>query len=136
MKEPNIPTLRAFSRQLKNFLHLFDTMGGTRPVVVIQNNIGNTYSSTLVVAATTTKQDRKKKMPTHYLIRGNAAFDEPSVIMLEQIRTIDKERVVGYLGKITAKDMLGVDRALMVSLALEHFKGAVVKYIVKEGDDT
>lgn len=52
--------------------------------------------------------------------------------MLEQLRTIDKNRVIGYLGKITAKDMLGIDQALVLSLALEHLGNAVVKYIVKE----
>ena len=110
--------------------------GGTRPVVIIQNNTGNTFSSTLVVATTTTKLDRKKKLPTHYMVKGNPAFDAPSIILLEQIRTIDKERIVGYLGQISSKDMLGIDRALMISLSLEHLKGNIVKYIVKEGDNT
>ena len=52
--------------------------------------------------------------------------------MLEQLRTIDKNRVIGYLGKITAKDMLGVDQALVLSLALGHLGSTVMKYIVKE----
>ena len=105
--------------------------GGKRPVVVIQNNIGNVHSPTLIVATITTKQD-KRKYPTHYPIKENPAFTEPSVIMLEQLRTIDRNRVIGYLGKITAKDMLGIDQALVLSLALEHLGNAVVKYIVKE----
>ena len=110
--------------------------GGTRPVVVIQNNTGNTYSTTLVVATTTSKIGRKKTLPTHYPVMDNPAFGEPSIVMLEQIRTIDKERVQSYLGKIAPKDMLGIDRALLVSLSLERFKGAVRKYIVKEGETT
>ena len=105
--------------------------GGKRPVVVIQNNIGNVHSPTLIVATITTKQD-KRKYPTHYPIKENPAFTEPSVIMLEQLRTIDKNRVLGYLGKIPPKEMLNVDKALMLSLALQQYTGTVVKYIVKE----
>lgn len=85
----------------------------------------------MIVATITTKQD-KRNYPTHYPIKENPAFTEPSMIMLEQLRTIDKNRVIGYLGKIAAKDMVGVDRALILSLALERFGNAVVKYIVKE----
>lgn len=105
--------------------------GGKRPVVVIQNDMRNTHAPTLIVATITTKAD-KRKFPTHYLVKENAAFDEPSTIMLEQLRTIDKNRVLGYLGKIPPKEMLNVDKALMLSLALQQYTGTVVKYIVKE----
>ena len=105
--------------------------GGKRPVVVIQNDMGNTHAPTLIVATITTKAD-KRKFPTHYLVKENAAFDEPSTIMLEQLRTIDKNRVLGYVGKIPPKEMLNVDKALMLSLALQQYTGTVVKYIVKE----
>ena len=105
--------------------------GGKRPVVVIQNDMGNIHAPTLIVATITTKTD-KRKFPTHYLVKENAAFDEPSTIMLEQLRTIDKNRVLGYLGKIPQKEMLNVDKALMLSLALQQYTGTVVKYIVKE----
>lgn len=105
--------------------------GGKRPVVVIQNDMGNTHAPTLIVATITTKAD-KRKFPTHYLVKENAAFAEPSTIMLEQLRTIDKNRVLGYLGKIPPKEMLNVDKALMLSLALQQYTGTVVKYIVKE----
>lgn len=105
--------------------------GGKRPVVVIQNDMGNTHAPTLIVATITTKAD-KRKFPTHYLVKENATFDEPSTIMLEQLRTIDKNRVLGYLGKIPPKEMLNVDKALILSLALQQYTGTVVKYIVKE----
>ena len=59
-------------------------------------------------------------MPTHYLIQNNPAFSEPSVVMLEQIRTIDKKRIEGYLGKATRSEMLGIDKALIASVALQH----------------
>lgn len=94
--------------------------GGTRPVVVIQNDIGNKHSTTLIVATVTTKIRKKEQMPTHYLIQNNPAFSEPSVVMLEQIRTIDKKRIEGYLGKATRSEMLGIDKALIASVALQH----------------
>lgn len=91
--------------------------GGKRPVVVIQNDVGNTHAPTLIVGSITTRVD-KRKLQTRYLVEENTAFDELSMIMLEQLRTIDKDRVLGYLGKISLKEMLNVDKALMLSLAL------------------
>ena len=105
---------------------------GYRPVVIIQNNTGNKYSPTVIVAAISSKVDAKAKLPTHYLLKAESGLELPSLVLLEQLRTIDKNRVIGYLGKITAKDMLGIDQALVLSLALEHLGNAVVKYIVKE----
>ncbi len=89
--------------------------GGSRPAVVIQNNTGNRYSPTLIVAMITTKT--VKELPTHYLFR-NSALDEMSIVLLEQVRTIDKSRVRGYLGKATEKEMTGIDKALRISLSL------------------
>ena len=92
--------------------------GGIRPVVVLQNNIGNKHSTTLIVTTVSTKIAKKKKMPTHYVIENNMAFKQASVVLLEQIRTIDKKRVKYYLGKITSEDMALIDKALAVSLAM------------------
>ena len=94
--------------------------GGLRPVVVIQNNIGNKYGPTLIVAMVTTKTTKKPGLPTHYLIRNNDAFAEPSIVLLEQIRTIDKKRIKSYLGKTTEKELLGIDKALIKSLSLGY----------------
>ena len=94
--------------------------GGMRPVVVIQNNTGNKHAPTLIVAMVTTKSTKKENLPTHYLIKDNEAFSEPSVILLEQIRTIDKKRIKSYLGKTTKKEMLGIDKALLRSLSLKY----------------
>lgn len=106
--------------------------GGRRPVLVIQNNKGNIYSPTLIVAAITTKFSKKRNyFPTHYIIRENSAFTGPSMIMLEQIRTIDKDRVIGYLGKVSRKDMTGIDHALMTSLSLNK-NSVTVKCIVTD----
>ena len=93
---------------------------GKRPVVVIQNNIGNKYSTTLIVAVLTTRTRKKLKQPTHYLIRQNPALTEPSLVLLEQIRTIDKRRIKAFLGKATEQEMQGIEAALLKSLALNR----------------
>ena len=92
--------------------------GGVRPVVVIQNNTGNRHSPTLVVAVVTAKTRKKTKQPTHYLIRNNPALSRPSLVLLEQLRTIDKQRIIKYLGRVTRKEMRGIDAALRISLDL------------------
>lgn len=68
--------------------------GGYRPVLVIQNNIGNQYSPTVIVAAITSKP--KLKMPTHVLIREMKELEKDSVVLLEQLRTVDKQRLADY----------------------------------------
>ena len=70
--------------------HIGSEQGGKRPVVVLQNNIGNRHSPTLIVATVTTRTEKKKNQPTHVLVDFNPAFEEPSMILLEQIFTIDK----------------------------------------------
>jgi len=65
--------------------HIGSEQGGKRPVVVLQNNIGNRHSPTLIVATVTTRTEKKKKQPTHVLVDPNPAFEEPSMILLEQI---------------------------------------------------
>lgn len=92
--------------------------GGVRPVVVIQNNTGNKHAPTLVVATITAKTRKKTKQPTHYLMRNSPALSRPSMVMLEQLRTIDKQRIIRYLGKATRREMRGIDSALRVSLDL------------------
>ncbi len=93
--------------------------GGIRPVVVIQNNIGNTHSPTMVVAPVTTKIDKKKNQPTHCLISKNQAFNRPSMALLEQVRTIDKERVDRYLGKVTQEELRSIRKAAIISMDLD-----------------
>ena len=68
--------------------HIGSEQGGKRPVVVLQNNIGNRHSPTLIVATVTTRTEKKKNQPTHVLVDSNPAFEEPSMILLEQIFTI------------------------------------------------
>ena len=77
--------------------HIGSEQGGKRPVVVLQNNIGNSHSSTLIVATVTTRMEKKKNQPTHVLVDSNPAFEEPSMILLEQIFTIDKSRIERFM---------------------------------------
>lgn len=94
--------------------------GGSRPVVVIQNNMGNKHSPTLIVAMITSKNIQKKQLPTHYLLKNNSALDETSIVLLEQLRTIDKQRIIEFLGRVSKNDMLGIDKALIRSLSLNY----------------
>ena len=96
--------------------------GGTRPVIVIQNDTGNKHSPTLIVATVTTRIRKKENMPTHLLIKDNPAFREASVVQLEQIRTIDKCRIDNYLGKVTPHELMAIEKALSISLAMEQLK--------------
>ena len=90
--------------------------GGIRPVLVLQNDIGNLYSPTTIVAAVTAKQT-KKKLPVHTPISA-CMLRTDSTLLLEQIRTIDKCRLQAYLGSINQKEMRDIDRALKLSIGL------------------
>ena len=92
--------------------------GGTRPVLVLQNNDGNFYCPTLIVAPITTKL-KKLNMPTHCCFEKVRGLPEPSMVSLEQIKTIDKSRVQKYLGKMTREQMREVEDAIRESLGME-----------------
>ena len=103
--------------------HIGSEQGGKRPVVVLQNNIGNRHSPTLIVATVTTRTEKKKNQPTHVLVDSNPAFEESSMILLEQIFTIDKSRIERFMGYSSKAEMLRIDMALLVSLALNVLSG-------------
>ena len=95
--------------------------GGIRPVLVIQNDIGNKYSPT-VIAAAITSQINKAKMPTHIeLAAKDYGLNKDSVILLEQIRTIDKRRLREKIGRIDDGLMASVNNALSISFGLGGF---------------
>ncbi len=92
--------------------------GGIRPVLVIQNDVGNKYSPTIICAAITSKMN-KAKLPTHIEIEaGKYDMDKDSVILLEQLRTIDKKRLKEWICHLDADIMRRVNSALKVSLEL------------------
>ncbi|MFI3325445.1 MAG: type II toxin-antitoxin system PemK/MazF family toxin [Clostridia bacterium] len=87
--------------------------GGIRPVLIVQNNIGNEHSTTLIVAPITSKL---KALPTH--VDVSKALDVPSHIQLEQLRTVDKKRVLKYIATLRNEQMKKVDKAFKTSLNL------------------
>ncbi len=90
--------------------------GGVRPVLVVQNDIGNKYSPTIIAAAITSKLT-KARLPTHIEISGNSyGLQKDSVILLEQIRTLDKRRLKERIGVLPENTMRSVDGALLISL--------------------
>jgi|SRR6185437_8443926 mRNA interferase MazF len=95
--------------------------GGTRPVLVIQNDIGNRFSPTVIIAAITA-QIQKAKLPTHVEIDAERYhFERDSVILLEQVRTIDKSRLTDRITHLDEFLMEQVDEALEVSFGLVKF---------------
>lgn len=97
--------------------------GGLRPVLIIQNDIGNRYSPTVIAAAITSRTE-KSRLPTHISVQaqieqGGCGLIRDSVILLEQIRTLDKRRLREKMGHLDPERMRQVDRALSVSFGLE-----------------
>lgn len=93
--------------------------GGTRPVVIVQNDVGNRHSPTVIAAAITSKQD-KSTLPTHIAIKGDSCgLAKDSVVLLEQIRTIDKRRLKEKTGRLAEDDLKKINKALNISFGLE-----------------
>jgi mRNA interferase MazF len=91
--------------------------GGIRPVLIIQNNVGNRRSPTVIVAAITSKEMRTT-LPTHCILAAGNGLNRESIALLEQIRTIDKRRLKEYVGALGQTDIDRINTALAVSLEL------------------
>ena len=92
--------------------------GGMRPVLIVQNDIGNRYSPT-VIAAAITSQREKTNLPTHIKVNAEGCgLSKDSIILLEQLRTIDKQRLKEKMGSLDGVEMNMVNQALSVSLGL------------------
>ena len=92
--------------------------GGIRPVLVVQNDVGNRYSPTVIAAAITSRL-HKNKLPTHIEIScAGCGLARDSVVLLEQIRTLDKRRLRERMGRLSDADMRQVDQAISVSFGL------------------
>ncbi len=92
--------------------------GGIRPVLIVQNNVGNRFSPT-VIAAAITSQHSKANLPTHIMLEaGSTGLAKDSIVLLEQVRTIDKHRLKERMGRLDEKSMSLVDQALSVSFGL------------------
>lgn len=91
---------------------------GRKPVLIIQNNIGNTYSPTTIIAPLSTKTH--KKLPTHVLLKAEeCGIPEDSIVLLEQIKVIDKSRLKSKITVLTDKKMNEIDSALLISVGLK-----------------
>ena len=92
--------------------------GGIRPVLIIQNDVGNRYSPTVIAAAITSQRD-KTKLPTHISVEAtDCGLAKDSIVLLEQVRTIDKQRLKERMGSLDDNSMGMVDKALSVSFGL------------------
>ena len=92
--------------------------GGVRPVLIVQNDIGNKFSPTVIAAAITSQQD-KNKLPTHIAVDArDCGLSKDSVVLLEQVRTLDKRRLREKMGELVNVDMTKVNQALTVSFGL------------------
>lgn len=97
--------------------------GGVRPVVIIQNDMGNRHSPTVIVAAVTTRR-KKPALPVHVVITAQeSGLPQDSVVLLEQVRTLEKTRLTRYLGTLTEEAMRRIDRALGMSLGAVRWDG-------------
>lgn len=93
---------------------------GVRPVVILQNNIGNEYSPTVIVAPITSKVNSKSIIPTHVYIKGyKNRLKQNSLVLTEQIRAIDKQRLKYYIGALDIGELRKVDKALIISLGID-----------------
>ena len=93
--------------------------GDVRPVLVVQNDIGNEHSPTIVVTPIT-KNLRKNPLPTHVLLSTSCGLESDSLALVEQIRTIDRSRLTGYIGRIGRKEQKLIDDALAVCVGIEQ----------------
>ena len=99
--------------------------GGLRPVLILQNVTGNRHSPTTIVAAITSSP-RKTKLPTHITVQTKGLTKE-SIVLLEQIRTIDKSRLTEFVGRLDKQTMESVDRAIVVSFGIQYLE-ALIKW--------
>lgn len=109
--------------------------GGVRPVIVLQNNVGNKFSPTVIIATITSKVDKFKKVPTHVLIDGCGLRTE-SMILLEQVYTINKERLGDYIGRVDSNTLKEIDNARNISLGeitpLDKLKEDIRDFVKKQ----
>ncbi len=93
--------------------------GGTRPVIIVQNDVGNKHSPTVIVIPITSKVEKLRKLPTHTKLHCKG-LPVDSISLLEQVRTLDKSRLGNYIGKLNQRDMNKVEQALLISVGVKE----------------
>lgn len=130
--------MRRFSRGDLYFANLNPVFGseqgGCRPVLILQNNVGNKFSSTVIVAAVSSKPNKKSILPTHCYIQAVEGLKCPSVVLLEQLRTLDKGRLKRFIGKLDVNCMREIDQALAISVGLTDHTEASHKICKCKGE--
>ena len=92
--------------------------GGIRPVLIVQNDVGNKFSPTVIAAAITSQKD-KTNLPTHIEVNANnCGLQKDSIVLLEQVRTLDKQRLKERIGFLETNDMIRINHALSISVGL------------------
>ncbi len=99
-------------------------IGGIRPVLVLQNDVGNHFGPTLIVAPMTSNIEKKPAQPTHYLLKHVRGLSRPSMVILEQLKTLDKSRIIRYMGRVDRRilESPAFSKCLAVSMALKCFE--------------
>ena len=92
--------------------------GGLRPVLIIQNDIGNKYSPTTIIAIITTRKT-KANLPTHVWLNAECGLPKDSMVECEQVRTIDKVRLSNFMGTVSQEIMKEIDMAIKISLGVK-----------------
>ena len=94
--------------------------GGIRPVLIIQNDMGNKHAPTVIIAPVTSK-NKKSNLPTHVKLTSHI-LERNSMVLLEQLKTVDKSRIDSYIGTLSDEEMKMIDKALRISLAIGRYK--------------
>ena len=92
--------------------------GGYRPVLIIQNDVGNKYSPTVIAAVITTRKT-KANLPTHIWLNAECGLPKESMVECEQVRTLDKKRLKEFMGQVSTEVMQEIDKGLKISFALK-----------------
>ncbi|MDE6952848.1 MAG: type II toxin-antitoxin system PemK/MazF family toxin [Erysipelotrichales bacterium] len=92
--------------------------GGIRPVLILQNDVGNYYSDTTIVASMTSFFRNKKHIPTHFVVTAREELRNDSIVLLEQIRTISKSRLIKKIGKLSIDEMNALNKCLFISVGI------------------
>ena len=95
--------------------------GGIRPVLIVQNDMGNKYSPTTIIVAITAKIHSKQNLPTHHRISASVGLKSDSIVLLEQIRTIDTARLRDYVGTISHHDIKQIESKRIISLGINKY---------------
>lgn len=115
-------------------MNIGSEQGGVRPVLILQNNKGNKHSPTTIVASITSRVGTKKYLPTHVYLPDDLGLKYRSIVLLEQIRVIDKSRLIHKVGKVPQRTMKTIDKKIMTSCGVSPNWHVLKKNYLKYSD--